>query len=137
MMIKYDKPLPNPTAETKPFWDYCKQHELRMQKCTQCGHIRSYGSGICPQCSSTDNEWVKFSGKGKVYSFSIVHYVYNKAFANDVPYAVASIELEHGVRMLSNIIGCKMEDITVDMPVEVVFEDITEEYTLPKFRPIT
>jgi uncharacterized OB-fold protein len=135
MMIKYDKPLPVPTPESKPFWDYCKQHELRMQKCTQCGHIRNPEAEVCPHCQSRKFDWAKLSGRGKVYSFGIVHYVYNPAFAKDIPYVVASIELEEGPRMLSNITGCKPEDVKINQPVVVYFEDVTEEFALPKFKP--
>jgi len=134
-MTKYEKPLPNPTVETRPFWDYCKKHELRMQKCTQCGYIRYPPSIICPKCQFIEAEWTKLSGRGKVYSFVIFHYLYDKTFANDIPYAVASIELEEGPRMMSNIIGCKLDEIRVDMPVEVYFEDISDEFALPKFKP--
>ncbi len=135
-MTEYKKPLPEPNDDTKPFWDYCKRHELRMQKCRQCGYVRCPPSIVCPNCHSLEAEWVKLSGKGKVFSFTIFHYVYDKAFANDIPYAVASIELEEGPRMVSNIVGCPLEDIKVDMPVEVYFEDISEQFALPKFKPI-
>ena len=134
-MTKCDKPLPNPTVETKPFWEYCKKHELRMQKCIDCSYIRNPASIICPKCHSMQAKWVKLSGRGKVFSFVIVHYVWDKAFANDVPYATASIELEEGPRMVSNITGCKMEDIKINMPVEVYFEDVTDAFALPKFKP--
>ncbi len=134
-MANYEKPLPVPTVETKPFWEYCRKHELRMQKCTQCGYIRYPVSVLCPKCHSMEAEWVRLSGRGKVFSFVVVRYVYNKAFANDVPYALASIELEEGPRMMSNIIGCKLEDIRVDMPVQVYFEDVTDEFALPMFKP--
>ncbi|MFC1907346.1 Zn-ribbon domain-containing OB-fold protein [Chloroflexota bacterium] len=134
-MTNYEKPIPNPTMETQPFWDYCKKNELRMQKCAQCSYIRFPASIVCPKCHSMNAEWVKLSGKGKVFSFSTVRYLYYKAFSNDIPYAVASIELEEGPRMLSNIIGCEVEDIKIDMPVEVQFEHITDEFALPKFKP--
>ncbi|MBI4187985.1 MAG: Zn-ribbon domain-containing OB-fold protein [Chloroflexi bacterium] len=134
-MTMYTKPLPDPTIETKPFWDYCKKHELRMQKCVQCGHIRFPPGIVCPKCHSMESDWVKLSGKGKVFSFVIFHYVYNKAFKDEVPYASAAIELDEGPRMMSNITGCKLEDIKINMPVEVYFEDITGEFALPKFKP--
>ncbi len=134
-MVRYEKPLPTSNADAKPFWDFCKKHELRMQKCARCGHIRYPPSITCPKCHSMEAEWVRLSGKGKVFSFAIYHHVSDKAFAEDVPYAVASIELEEGPRMISNIVGCKLEDIRIDMPVEVYFEDITVEFTLPKFKP--
>lgn len=134
-MANYEKPLPQPTADTQAFWDYCKKHELRLQKCTQCGHIRYPPSIICPKCRSMEAEWVKLSGKGKVFSFVIFRYLYNKAFANDMPYVDAAIELEEGPRMLGMITGCELEDVKVDMPVEVYFDNATKEFSLPKFKP--
>ena len=134
-MAKYEKPLPAPTGETKPFWDYCKKHELRLQKCSQCGYIRNPQSILCPKCQSMDSEWVKLSGKGKVFSFIVFHQAYAKVWADELPYAVASVELEEGPRMMTNIIGCKTDDIKIGMPVEVQFEDITDEFALPKFKP--
>ena len=135
--IKYEKPFPQPTADPQPFWEYCKKHELRMQECSQCGHIRYPRGIVCPKCCSMEYEWTKLMGRGEVFSFSTFHYVYNKAFSNEVPYVAAAIELEEGPRMISNIIGCKLEDIKIDMPVEVYFEDITDEFALPKFKPAT
>ncbi len=135
-MTEYRKPVPAPTVETKPFWDYCKRHELRMQKCGQCGHIRYPPSMFCPKCQSMQAEWSRLTGKGKVYSFIIVRFLYDRAFRNDIPYVVATIELEEGPRIMSNVTGCNVEDVKVDMPVEVYYEDITDEFALPKFKPI-
>ena len=133
-MINYAKPLPGPTAEQKPFWNYCKAHELRMQKCHRCGNIRYPISFICPKCQSVDPaEWVKLSGKGTVYSFTNVNYVYHKAFASEIPYVIAVIALEEGPRILSNIINRKKEDLKRGMPVEVEFEDVTDQIALPSF----
>ncbi|MFC1971448.1 Zn-ribbon domain-containing OB-fold protein [Chloroflexota bacterium] len=134
-MTKYEKPLPILEPETVPFWDYCKKHELRMQQCSQCGHIRYPAGIICPKCHSMEAEWVRLSGKGKIYSFIIFHRIYHEGFRNDMPYSVAIIHLEEGPRMISNMVECKLEDIKIDMPVEVVFEDVTDEFSLPKFKP--
>ena len=134
-MTTYEKPLPPVDEDTAPFWEYCKKHELRMQKCTQCGHVRYPPGVVCPQCHSMEAEWTKLSGKGKIYTFCIYHQIYHEAYSKDVPYAVATIHLDEGPRMLSNIVGCKLEDIKVDMPVEVYFEDVTDGFTLPKFKP--
>ena len=82
-------------------------------------------------------EWVKMKGKGKVASFVVYNKVYDKAWANDLPYVVASIQLDEGPKILSNIIEISPEDIQLDMPVEVKFEDVTEEYTLYKFKPVS
>ncbi len=135
-MTTYAKPLPPVNSDTAPFWEYCKKHELRMQKCTQCGHVRYPPSIICPKCHSMEAEWVELSGKGKVYSFAIFRRVYHEAFSKDMPYAVAIIHLDEGPHMLSNVTGCAVEDIKIDMPVEVYFEDITDKFALPKFKPI-
>ncbi len=134
-MTEYLKPLPALTPETKPFWDYCRQHELRMQKCNHCGHIRFPASIVCPKCHCMEASWVKLSGRGKVFSFVVFHYVYNKAFSADIPYTAASIELEEGPRMLSNVIGCKPEEVRIGMPVAVHFEDATDQCSVPKFKP--
>jgi len=81
-------------------------------------------------------EWTRLSGKGKVYSYVIFHLAYHPAYENDIPYAVAIIQLDEGPRMESNIVGCRMEDIEVDMPVEVSFDDVTDDISLPKFKPV-
>ena len=123
-MTKYEKPLPLPTLETQPFWDYCQKHELRMQKCTQCAHIRYYGSIVCPKCGSMEDEWVKLSGRVKVFSFVIFQQAYSKAWANDVPYAVVLVELEEGPRVVARIEQVdtsKPEEIKVGVPLTVKF----------------
>ena len=136
-MAKYEKPLSVIDADNAPYWEYCKKHELRMQKCAQCGHIRFPVSIVCPRCHSMEAEWTRLSGKGKVYSFAIYRRLYHEAFKDDMPYDVAIIQLDEGPRMISNVIGCEVEDIRIDMPVEVYFEDITDEFALPKFKPAT
>ena len=133
--MTYRKPLPQPNADTKPFWDGCKEHQLRFQKCRNCGLVRWPPSIICPMCYSHDTEWIVASGKGKVYTFAVYHQAYYEAFENDLPYVAAVVELEGGPRLVSNIVGCIPEEVRCDMPVEVTWEDITEEFTLPKFKP--
>ena len=90
---------------------------------------------MCLNCLNTTSEWVKLSGKGQVYSFIVVHRRYHPAFAKEIPYTVAIIETEEGVRMLSNIIECKPEEVKIGMPVQVVFDDVSPEFSLPKFKP--
>lgn len=107
----------------------------RMQKCNQCGHIRFPVSIVCPKCHSMEVEWTKLSGKGKIHSYIIYRQAFHPSYENDIPYAVAIIQLDEGPRMASNITGCEMEDIKIDMPVEVYFDDVTDEISLPKFKP--
>jgi len=132
----YDKPLPKPNADDKFFWDGCKEHQLRFQKCRNCGLVRWPAALICPNCYSQDTELITLSGKGKVYTFTVYHQAFRPAFEKDLPYITAVIELEEGPFLLSNIVGCKPADVRCDMPVEVTWEDITEEFSLPKFKLI-
>jgi uncharacterized protein len=135
MNKEISKPLPGVEEDNKPFWDYCKQHELRVQKCLECGKLFYPPSAMCPHCMSFKSEWVKLSGKGKVFTFVIVRQAPHPAFAKETPYAVAIIELAEGIRMTSNVIGCKPEDVKIDMPVELVWEDVNKDFALPKFKP--
>jgi len=131
------KPLPQPNADTKPFWDGCREHELLFQKCAECGHVRWPASFLCPTCHSLETLWMTAKGRGKIYSYVIYHRAYHPGFDKDVPYLVALVELDEGPRMLTNIIGCRPEEVQCEMPVEVEWEDIEEKISLPKFRPIT
>lgn len=136
-MTNYTKPLPIITDDNRQYWKYCKQHELRMQRCNDCGYIRFPPSILCPRCHSMDAEWVKLSGRGKIYSFVVYRISYHPSYADDIPYAVAVIQLAEGPRMESNITGSKVENLRIDMPVEVYFDDVTDEVSLPKFKPVS
>jgi uncharacterized OB-fold protein len=138
-MAAYVKPLPVLDTDSRPFWEGCKDHELRGQRCSTCGKFRWPPQGFCPECYSWDFEWVKLGETGTVYTFVVVHYVSVPAFQEDSPYVVAHITLDgtdDRVHLTSNVIGCPWEDVRVGMPVRVVFEDVTPEITLPKFRPL-
>jgi uncharacterized OB-fold protein len=87
-------------------------------------------------CYSYDTEWIVASGRGKVYSFVVYHQVYHEAFRDDIPYITAIVELQEGPHLLTNIVGCNPEQVECDMPVEVVWENITEEFSLPKFKSV-
>ena len=133
--MPYEKPLPQPNADDKPFWDGCKEHQLRFQKCQSCGLVRWPPSIICPMCYSYDTEWIIATGKGKIYTFAIYHQSYHPAFDSELPYVTAVVELEEGPHILTNIVGCSPDEVRCDMAVEVIWEDITEEFSLPKFKP--
>ncbi len=135
-MSTYAKPLPVVNSDNARYWEYTRKHELRMQQCAHCEYIRFPASVLCPKCHSMDAQWVRLSGRGEIYSYVIYHHAYHPGFRNDLPYAVAIIELVEGPRMESNVIGCKMEDLRIGMPVEVCFDDVTDEISLPKFKPV-
>ena len=134
-MPDYAKPLPYMHRETQSFWDGTKKHELWIQRCKDCQKFYFYPRSFCPHCLSDQTEWTRVSGRGKIYSFTVSNRPASPAFKEDTPYNIALVELEEGVRMMSNIVECKNEDLRIDMPVEVVFDDVTPEITLPKFRP--
>jgi uncharacterized protein len=131
----YAKPLPQVTPEMKPFWDAARRHELVVQRCTGCGTHRFPARDICSRCLSRDAAWTPVSGRGSVFSWAIMHQVYHPGFAAEVPYAVVVIELDEGARVVSNLVDCAPADIRAGMPVEVVFDDVASDVSLPKFRP--
>ena len=135
-MEDYKKPLPIITENNRPFWEATKNHELRLQKCAKCAKFWYPSGPLCPHCWSRDYEWTRVSGRGRVTSWVVFHQVYFDSFREDVPYNVAQVELEEGPRLMSGLVNIKNEEIIMDMPVEVVFEDVTEEVTLHKFRPV-
>ena len=129
------KPLPQIAPEMAPFFEAARRHELVVQRCRGCGTPRFPARDQCSKCLSRESEWVRASGRGEVFSFAVMHQVYHPGFADEVPYAVVVIELEEGARLVSNLVDCPVQDIRIGMPVEVVFDDVTPEVTLPKFRP--
>ncbi len=90
---------------------------------------------MCPQCGSIDYEWAPASGRGVIHTFTIVHRPTLPAFDGRVPYNVIAVQLDEGVFMVSNLVDCRREELRIGLPVEVVFEPLTDEITLPKFRP--
>jgi uncharacterized OB-fold protein len=134
-MFAIEKPLPAITEDGAPFWEGCRHGQLRVQRCTACGHLRWPPSILCPKCLAEGGEWTALSGRGTIYSFIIVHRPQHPAFFDDVPYNVAIVELDEGVRMHSNVVECANEELRVGLPVEVVFDVRNEEITLPRFRP--
>ena len=134
-MSQYKKPIPAITPEMQPFFDAAKRHELVVQRCTQCGTHRFPAREICSNCLSRDAAWVRVSGDGEVFSYNVMHQIYHPGFAGEVPYAVVVVKLKEGAKMNSSLVGVKPRDITIGMAVKVVFEDITDEVTLPKFTP--
>jgi len=128
------RPVVNPWA--RPFWDGAAEGRLMIQQCRDCGTNVFYPRVACISCASDNLGWIEASGRGELYSYTVVRNNAPSAFAADVPYVVAVIRLEEGVQMLSNLVGWQEETLACDMPVEVVFERLDDEFTLPKFRPV-
>jgi uncharacterized OB-fold protein len=131
------KPIPVVTPELRPFFEAARAGALVVQRCTLCGQRRFPPRDICSRCLGRDSEWVRSSGRGKIVSWNVMHQVYHPAFADEVPYAVVLVELDDGARMISNVVDCPLDRLAIDLPVEVTFETLSDEVSLPKFRLVT
>jgi uncharacterized OB-fold protein len=131
---EYKLPLPRTRGPAAEFYKFCRAHELRFQRCTDCRTWRHIPRDMCAKCGSFNFEWARSSGRGTVFSWTTVTQPMLPQFAPLVPYAPAVIELDEGVRMVSWVTDVKPDDLALGIPVEVVFDDVTPEVTLPKFR---
>ena len=129
------KPLPVITDENRPFWEGCRQGKLLLQFCDACQRYQFYPRLYCMQCSSDQLRWVEASGRGVIYSYTIIRQNKSPEFMPDVPYNVAIVQLEEGPRMLSNVVDIDLADLRVDLPVMVVFDRVNDTISLPRFRP--
>ena len=133
---RYAKPLPHIDEEMRPWWEAAQRHELYIQKCRDCGDLRFHPRALCTSCMSSRVEWIKCSGRGKIYTYTVTNQNGSAGFRDSLPYVLAWVELEEGVRMLTNIVECPPAQVKIDQAVEAVFDDVTPEVTLVKFRPI-
>jgi uncharacterized OB-fold protein len=131
----YRKPLPIPSPVSAPFWDGLREGVLRVQRCAECAEYVFYPRSLCPSCLSESLDWVKVSGRGRLYSYTVVRRAMHPAFQEDVPYVYAIVELEEGPRVTANVVGCPLEALRVDMPLRAVYDSVTPEVTLLKFEP--
>ena len=135
--MTYDKPLPDTSDGSAPFWEGCAQHELRIQECSVCGHRRWPIGPVCTACLSPEHTWVTLPGTGEVWSWIVYHQSFNKAWEPDLPYNVALIKVDGAHTMISNLVDVEPDAVHVGQRVEVVFEDATDEISIPKFRPVS
>lgn len=127
--------VPQPTAESQPFWDGCARHELIIQRCQSCGRFWFPPGNRCQHCWSDRFSWLPVSGRAEVYTFTVFQRAYGADFVDQVPYIVGIVELEEGPRLITNIVDCELERVRVGEPVEVVFTDIADGVALHAFRP--
>ncbi len=130
------KPLPVETEESRPFWEGCQQGKLLLQYCTECHRHQFYPRLYCMQCGSNALRWIEASGHGVIYSYTIIHQNKSPEFVNDTPYNVAIVQLQEGPRLLSNVVDIDPGELRVDLPVTVLFDQVTDRITLPRFRPL-
>jgi len=127
-------PVPNPVPTSEPFWKATKDHKLMLQRCAQ-GHVFYYARTHCPECLSRDLEWFEASGKGKLYSYTVIHRAQSPDFEADVPYIVAAIILDEGPRMTSLLVDANPANVQIDGAVEVTWQDVSDAVSMPYFRP--
>jgi len=134
-MAAYEKPLPRVTGDNRPFWEAAARGELHLPYCEACERAYWPPSPLCPHCFADAVGWRWASGRGTVSSFVVVHQRWFPAFAGEIPYNVAQVELEEGPRLTASLIEIANDAIEVGMAVEAVFDLVMPEVTLPRFRP--
>lgn len=123
-------------GDSAPFWEAAKAHRLALQECTRCHALVYYPRALCPHCHGTRLDWRGLSGRGQIYSFTVSRRAATPEFESRVPYVVALIQLEEGVRMLAGIATSDVESVRCDQRVQVCFEDIGDGVVLPMFEVV-
>ena len=134
-MPAWKKPLPVESGETKPFWEACREGRFLIQRCRTCGKYQYHYKGFCSHCWTGEIEDVAASGRGKVWSYTVVHRTRMPGFQEEVPYVVALVELDEGVKVVSNIINCAPERVNIGLSVQLTFVRADATWTIPMFEP--
>jgi uncharacterized protein len=127
------RPLPDVEGADQPFWRALREREVRIQRCGNCGAYRFPATGFCAQCRSQSSHWQPVAATGVVETWCVFHRAYFEGL--DVPYTVVQVRLDCGVRLFSNPVGVAAGALRIGLPVEPVFEDVTPQVTLLKFKP--
>jgi uncharacterized protein len=130
------RPLPRITLDSEEFWKSTREHAMRLQKCDKCGEFRYYPSEACHNCGSLEYQWLPVSGKGEIHTFTVLHRARGNPFENETPIAIILVTLDEGPTMMSNLIDYEDADLAIGQRVEVDYEDVNDEVTLPVFRPV-
>lgn len=130
----YDKPVPEPNGDSQPYWDGLKAHRLVLQRCAECHTIRHYPRPVCDRCYAMACAWVEASGRGTVHSWTVSHHAFHPGFKRELPYVSVTVDLEEGVRMQAPLFGADAHVLAIGQAVEIMYEDVTAELTLPRFR---
>ena len=135
-LMTRDLPLPQPSADNAAFYEAARRGELRFQRCSDCAAFRHYPRPACPHCLSRDFTWERSSGRGTVYTWTIVRGPTLPAFRDKLPYNVVDVRMDEGVHFVSEVLDCAPEEIEAGMPVEAVFVPVSDDITLVKFRRV-
>lgn len=138
-MSGYAKPLPPINEQSRPFWQATREGRLQLPRCNHCGTFHTYFEPWCSHCGQEGVHWERLSGRGRIWANCRFHRVYFPGFSPEMPYNVAMVELEEGPRIMTNIVGLPtgaLDEMPIGMAVEAVFEPVTAEVSLVKFRPV-
>jgi uncharacterized OB-fold protein len=130
------KPLPVATEESRPFWEGCRQGIFLLQYCNTCRRYQFYPRLYCMHCGADTLLWSQASGRGVIYSYTLIHQNKSPEFIDETPYNVAIVQLEEGPRIMSNIVDIAPDGLRVDLPVTVVFDPVSDTISIPRFRPL-
>ncbi|MEQ8231143.1 MAG: OB-fold domain-containing protein [Gammaproteobacteria bacterium] len=129
-----DKPRPEPTALSAPYWDGLRAHRLLLQRCSRCGQVRHYPRPVCDACYAMEYDWVEASRVGRVHSWTVCHHAFDPAFKAELPYVLVTVDLDEGVRVQAPLRGAGDDALRLDRAVAIDFEDVDETLTLPCVR---
>lgn len=132
-----NRPIPHPDPLTAPYWQGALEGKFMLPHCASCGRHHFYPRSACPHCGGTGIAWSSASGRGTVYSYSVVHRAPSAAFKDDVPYVVAIVATEEGPHLLSRVVGVAPEAVRIGMRLRVRIDKLSEEAALPVFEPET
>ena len=132
-------PVPAMEIDTEPYWEGCKRHKLMIQRCKRCGTYRHSPAPVCHECHSFDHEFVESAGIGEVYTYTIIHMPLHPATKDQVPYNAVVVQLLDcgGAKIMSNLVEARNEDIRIGSRVQVVWDDVSSDISLPRFRLVS
>jgi uncharacterized OB-fold protein len=137
-----EKPIPTPDAASAPFFAGALAGRLMLLRCPACATFQSPTAYLnvpvrprCLRCFAAPLQWHPSSGRAELYSFAVMHHLYDEAFAAEIPYNIAVVTTEEGVRLTTQVVGCPLDELRIGMPLEVTFERLSDEVALPRFRP--
>lgn len=135
--MDYLKPVPEPTPESKPYWDALNEGRLVLQSCGACGKVRHYPRPLCDACYSFDVRWIDAKGTGTVHSWTVTHHAFNPGFKTELPYVLVTVDLTEGVRMQAPLRGADADTLEPGLPVRLVIEAARDGLALPAFALTT
>ena len=130
-----NKPLPEIEDLTRPFWDAVQRERLLIQRCADCDTWVWHPRAWCSACYGPNLPWTPVSGRGVVHTYSVVHYAPIPGYADEAPYVLATVRLDEGPQLMTNLVGCAWQDAAIGLPVQVCFEARAGGFKVPQFRP--